>query len=72
MVLADGYLGAGELEPACTAARHALDLGEQLKSGRSVEYVRRFRRRLAPLAEVAAVQELHEYGVDHPLWIAAA
>jgi hypothetical protein len=73
MVLADGYLSAGEVEPACAAARHALDLGEQLKSGRSVEeYVRRFRRRLAPLAEVAAVRDLDKSGADHPPWTAAA
>ncbi len=71
MVLADGYLVAGEVEQACTVARDALDLGEQLKSGRSVEYVRRFRQRLAPVAEVAAVRELDEYGTEHPLWTAA-
>src|SRR5205807_87624 len=47
MVLADGYLGTGEVEQACATARRALDLGEQLKSGRSVEYLRRFRQRLA-------------------------
>jgi hypothetical protein len=72
MVLADGYLGASEVEQACAVTRHALDLGEQLKSGRSVEYLRRFRHRLTPLAETTAVRELHEYGIDHPLWTAAA
>jgi hypothetical protein len=71
MVLADGYLAAREVEQACAVARRALDIGEQLKSGRSVEYVRRFRQRLAPLAEVAAVRELDEYGTERPLWTAA-
>jgi tetratricopeptide (TPR) repeat protein len=71
MVLADGHLGAGKVEQACAVARQALDLGEQLKSGRCVEYLRGFRQRLAPFADVAAVRELEEYAADHPLWIAA-
>jgi hypothetical protein len=35
MVLADAYLGAGELEPACETALVALGAGDQIRSGRS-------------------------------------
>jgi len=34
MVLADAYLGQGEVEQACVAALTALRIGEQLKSAR--------------------------------------
>ena len=71
MVLADSYLARGEVEAACDTARRALDIGEQLKSARCVEYLRRFQQRLAPYVKTVPAQELGAYSADHPLWTAA-
>src|SRR6185437_4477624 len=40
MVLADAYLGAGDLEQACATALRALTAGELIRSGRCVSYLR--------------------------------
>ncbi|WP_311765253.1 hypothetical protein [Streptomyces zingiberis] len=72
MVLADAHLRAGEPEEACQVALEALDLGEQLKSGRCVSYLAEFRTHLAELGNMAAVRELNEQAAEHRLWIAAA
>lgn len=68
MVLADGQLGSGEVEEACSTARSALEIGTLVKSARCAEYVRGFRRRLAPHAGHSAVRELAEHGAGHALW----
>ena len=46
MVLADSYLAAGEAEQACATALAALAAGEQIRSGRCVNYLREFREHL--------------------------
>lgn len=60
MVLADAYLGAGELEQACSVALKALTLGEQLRSARCVSYLREFSERLAINGTVAAAVDFQE------------
>lgn len=72
MVLADAHLRAGEPEEACRVALEALDLGEQLKSGRCVSYLAEFRRRLKRYRDTAPVRELHEQAAEHRLWLATA
>lgn len=75
MVLASGHLGNGgksvAIEEACRVAQTALDLGTQLKSGRCAEYMRQFRRQLAPFAKTAPVRALNEYAEQHALWRAS-
>jgi tetratricopeptide (TPR) repeat protein len=68
MVLAAAYLGGGELDEACAAAKRALDLGAGLKSARCAEYVRAFRAQLDGFARLPAVVELSEHASEHPLW----
>jgi hypothetical protein len=68
MVLAAGHLGMGDLEEACRPAQTALHLGVQLKSARCVEYLRQFRRQLAPFASSVPVRELDAFGGNHALW----
>lgn len=72
MVLADAHLRAGEVEEACRVTLDALDLGEQLRSGRCVSYLREFRAALAPHAKAAAVRELHEQAAEARLWLATS
>jgi hypothetical protein len=75
MVLAAGHVGDGgksaAIEEACRVAQSALDLGAPLKSGRCAEYLRQFRRQLAPFAKTAPVLALNEYGEEHALWRAS-
>ena len=68
MVLADAYLGAGEVELACRTALNAMNQGEALRSARSASYVRDFRARLVPVASAAAVRQLHEQATGLALW----
>lgn len=70
MVLADSHLRAGDVDEACRVTLDALDLGEQLRSGRCVSYLGEFRAALAPFAKTAAVRELHEQAAEHRLWLA--
>jgi transcriptional regulator with XRE-family HTH domain len=68
MVLADAYLGAGEPEQACETALVALTAGEQIRSGRCVNYLREFREHLARAGDTAAVREFSERAVGSRLW----
>lgn len=68
MVLADSYLGAGEIELACQTVLDAMNEGEQLRSARCTRYLRDFRSRVAPLSSAAAVQKLHEDAAAFPVW----
>jgi tetratricopeptide (TPR) repeat protein len=71
MVRADGHLSDDNLEQACATVQEALPGTDQLKSARSVRYLRDFRRRLLPHARHPAVVELAECGVAHPIWAKA-
>ena len=66
MVLADAYLAAGELEQACGTALVALAAGEQIRSGRCVNYLREFRDHLARAGDTAAVREFSEQAARIP------
>ncbi|MFE2726380.1 regulator [Kitasatospora sp. NPDC059327] len=48
MVLATARLGMGDLDEACTMATDALRAAGEMRSARSLEYVRDFHRRLTP------------------------
>ena len=71
MVLADAHLRAGDVDEACRVALDALDLGEQLHSGRCVSYLSEFRADLRPHRTVPAVRDLHDQAAEHPMWHAA-
>ncbi|MFJ8600403.1 hypothetical protein ACIREM_17095 [Streptomyces shenzhenensis] len=71
MVLADAHLRAGDVEEACRVALDALDLGEQLKSARCVNYLAEFRQNLAVADDSAHVQTFTEQVREHRLWIAS-
>ncbi len=68
MVLADSYLAAGETEQACDAALAGLSAGEQIRSGRCVNYLREFRGHLAGAEGSAAVTDFSEQAVGFRLW----
>lgn len=70
MVLADAHLRAGDVEEACRVALDALDLGEQLKSGRCVSYLAEFRKHLSRYGDTADVRDFQEQAGEHRLWIA--
>lgn len=70
MVLADAHLRAGDLEEACRVALDALDLGEQLKSARCVNYLAEFRQHLSHAGSSATVRDFEEQAAEHRLWIA--
>ncbi|MFH9348433.1 regulator [Kitasatospora sp. NPDC017646] len=48
LVLATARLGMGDLDEACTTATDALRAAGEMRSARSLEYVRDFHRRLTP------------------------
>ncbi|MBV6696141.1 regulator [Kitasatospora aureofaciens] len=48
LVLATARLGMGDLDEACTMATDALRAAAEMRSARSLEYVRDFHRRLTP------------------------
>jgi hypothetical protein len=72
MVLADSYLAAGEAEQACSTALVALAAGEQIRSGRCVNYLREFRDHLAIADGTGAVRDFSEQAVQSRLWRIAA
>jgi hypothetical protein len=72
MVLADSYLAAGEAEQACGTALAALTAGEQIRSGRCVNYLREFRDHLAVADGTAAVRDFGEQAMQSRLWRIAA
>lgn len=68
MVLADSYLGAGEVELACQTALDAMSEGEQLRSARCARYLREFSARLAPVSSAAAVRQFREDAARYTIW----
>jgi hypothetical protein len=72
MVLADSYLAAGEAEQACETALAALSAGEQIRSGRCVNYLREFRDPLLIADGTAAVRDFGEQAMQSRLWRIAA
>lgn len=70
MVLADAHLRAGDVEEACRVALDALDLGEQLKSARCVNYLAEFGQNLSRVGNTAT-QDFRERAAEHRLWQAA-
>jgi transcriptional regulator with XRE-family HTH domain len=72
MVLADSYLAAGEAEQACDTALVALTAGEQIRSGRCVNYLREFREHLVIADGTAAVGDFGEQAMQSRLWRIAA
>ena len=72
MVLADSCLAAGEAEQACQTALVALSAGEQIRSGRCVNYLREFRDHLLIADGTAAVRNFGEQAVQSRLWRIAA
>jgi transcriptional regulator with XRE-family HTH domain len=72
MVLADSYLAAGEAEQACEVALVALSAGEQIRSGRCVNYLREFREHLVMAEGTAAVRNFGEQAMQSRLWRIAA
>jgi len=68
MVLADAYLGAGEAEQACATALVALTAGEQIRSGRCVNYLREFRDHLGQAGDTTAAREFNEQAAGSRLW----
>ena len=72
MVLADSCLAAGEAEQACAVALASMAAGEQIRSGRCVNYLREFRDHLAAAEGTAAVREFGEQAVQSRLWRIAA
>lgn len=68
MVLADAHLRAGDVEEACRVALDALDLGEQLKSARCVNYLAEFRQNLAATGRSSAARDFSQQAREHRLW----
>jgi hypothetical protein len=68
MVLADAYLAAGELEQACGTALVALTAGEQIRSGRCVNYLREFGAHLARAGNTASVTDFRQQALGSRLW----
>jgi hypothetical protein len=68
IVLADAYLAAGVPEQACGTALIALTAGEQIRSGRCVNYLREFRDHLARIGDTAAALEFKEQALGSRLW----
>jgi hypothetical protein len=68
IVLADAYRAAGAPEQACGTAPIALMTGEQIRSGRCVNYLREFRDHLARIEGATAVLEFKEQALGSRLW----
>jgi tetratricopeptide (TPR) repeat protein len=68
MVLADAYLAAGELEQACDTALVALSAGEQIRSGRCVNYLREFGDHLAGAGNTTSVTDFRQQALGSRLW----
>lgn len=68
VVLADAHADAGEIEQACGVALQALTAGEQIRSGRCVNYLREFEQRLAAAGHSRAIADFHEQAASSRLW----
>jgi hypothetical protein len=68
MVLADAYLRAGEPEQACETALVALTAGEQIRSGRCVNYLREFRDHLVRVGDTTSVKDFNDQALGSRLW----
>jgi tetratricopeptide (TPR) repeat protein len=68
MVLADSYLGSGEVEQACRVTLDALKLGEQIRSARCVAYLREFSQRLGKIGAASGVSDFEEQARSSRLW----
>jgi hypothetical protein len=68
MVLADAHLAAGDAEQACATALVALAVGEKVRSGRCVSYLREFREHLVVAEGAAAVRDFGEQAVRSRMW----
>lgn len=67
MVLADAHLAAGDREQAQSIALKAIEVGEHLKSARTVEYLREFRQRLSREQSSADLEFVEQAG-GYVLW----
>jgi hypothetical protein len=72
MVLADAHLAAGDAEQACATALVALSVGEKVRSGRCVSYLREFRDHLAIADGTATARDFGEHAMQARLWRIAA
>jgi transcriptional regulator with XRE-family HTH domain len=72
MVLADSYLAAGEAERACATALVAMGAGEQIRSGRCVNYLREFREHLVIAEGSPVIRDFGEQAMQSRLWRIAA
>jgi hypothetical protein len=72
MVLADSYLTSGEAKQACETVLVALAAGEQIRSGRCVNYLREFRDHLVIADGTAAVRAFRDEAMQSRLWRIAA
>jgi transcriptional regulator with XRE-family HTH domain len=68
MVLADAQLAGGEVERACQTALIALTAGEQIRSGRCVNYLREFHQHLARIGNATAVMGFRQQALGFRLW----
>ena len=68
MVLADAHLAAGDAEAACAVALVALGVGEKVRSGRCVSYLREFRDHLSVAEGAAVVREFGDQAVQSRMW----
>jgi hypothetical protein len=68
MVLADAQLAAGEPEQACGTALIALTAGEQIRSGRCVNYLREFHQHLARVGTTTSVVKFNQQALGSRLW----
>jgi hypothetical protein len=55
-------------EQACGTALAALTAGEQIRSGRCVNYLREFRKHLARIGDTTSVRDFHEQALGSWLW----
>ncbi|WP_431678220.1 regulator [Kitasatospora sp. KL5] len=60
LVLATARLGMGEVEESCTMAGESLRAAGEMRSARTVEYLRDFHRRLAPYRATPTVRAFEE------------
>ena len=68
MVLADAYLNAGETEQAYGTVAEALNIGEQLRSARCINYVREFRELVTSIGAHAGQSEFEEHARQYRIW----
>jgi hypothetical protein len=61
-------LAAGEAEQACNAALVALAAGEQIRSGRCVNYPREFRDHLAIADRTSTVPDFSDQAAQSRMW----